>query len=288
MDVVLKGKDIPPPDRVGKTLPLYNAQGGAHGGTRIMCRTCHDPHVWSASASTAAPVEEAAATTDKAAAMVEGDAADSFLRRVASPKPDLCVVCHPDTALLVGTDHDLFVTAPQAKNLQGRTVAATGQCGVCHAVHDSPKRRLLWAQAYGPVEKNQHSMNRLCTGCHSKSGVAADKIPAVATHPKGMLIDNIFTFTNRPTGYIKIFNDQWKEVNVGNLSCSSCHSFYQWDHRIKRPGPGRKVEGNADTSFLRASSDNTVCIDCHGQTAIWRYLYFHSPKKRAMLKAVRP
>jgi predicted CXXCH cytochrome family protein len=288
MDVVLKGKDIPPPDRVGKTLPLYNAQGGAHGGTRIMCRTCHDPHVWSASASTAAPVEEAAATTDKAAAMVEGDAADSFLRRVASPKPDLCVVCHPDTALLVGTDHDLFVTAPQAKNLQGRAVAATGQCGVCHAVHDSPKRRLLWAQAYGPVEKNQHSMNRLCTGCHSKSGVAADKIPAVATHPKGMLIDNIFTFTNRPTGYIKIFNDQWKEVNVGNLSCSSCHSFYQWDHRIKRPGPGRKVEGNADTSFLRASSDNTVCIDCHGQTAIWRYLYFHSPKKRAMLKAVRP
>ncbi|MGA9177246.1 MAG: cytochrome c3 family protein, partial [Desulfobacterales bacterium] len=168
------------------------------------------------------------------------------------------------------------------------TVTESGQCGVCHAAHNSPKDRLLWARAYGPVEKDQHPMNSLCTGCHSKGGVAKDKIPAVATHPKGKLIDNIFTFTNQPTGYIKIFDDHWKEVQVGNLSCSSCHSFYQWDHRIKKPGVGRNVEGNADTSFLRTSSDKTVCIDCHGNAAIWRYLYFHSEPKRAMLKGVWP
>ena len=284
IDVVLKGKDIPPPGRVIKVLPLYNLDGGTQGGDRIMCRTCHDPHIWSADGKTIDPSDHPKAATGAAIQNIEGDARNSFLRRVASPKPDLCVVCHEDTALLVGTDHDLFVTAPWAKNQLGQSVLESGQCGVCHAVHNSPKDRLLWAQPYGPVEKNQHPMNSLCTGCHSKGGVAKDKIPAVATHPKGKLINNIFTFTKQGTGYIKIFDNHWKEVNVGDLSCSSCHSFYQWDHRINKPGVGRNVEGNADTSFLRTSSDKTVCIDCHGQTAIWRYTYFHSIQKRAMLK----
>ena len=131
-------------------------------------------------------------------------------------------------------------------------------------------------------------MDSLCTGCHSKGGPAENKIPPVAMHPKGNLINNVLTFTDRPTGYIKLFDKEWKETRVGDLACSSCHSFYQWDHRSRNPGHGRNVEGNADTSFLRASSDKLVCTDCHGETAIWRYLYFHSPKKRAMLKGVRP
>ena len=288
VQVALKGSDITPPGRVAAELPLYNAGGETQGGDRITCRTCHDPHTWSADGKDVVP-ENTAGTSPKAAVVnIEGDATNSFLRKVASPTPDLCVVCHAETALLVGTDHDLFVTAPSAKNLLGQTVAQSGQCGVCHAVHNSPQDRLLWARTYGPVEKGQHAMNGLCTGCHSKGGAAENKIPPVATHPKGKLIDNIFTFTDRPTGYIKIFDSHWKESQVGDLSCSSCHSFYQWDHRASAPGSGRNVEGDAETSFLRAPRDKLVCTDCHGQTAIWRYLYFHSPAKRAMLKGVRP
>ena len=281
--VELKGKDIPPVGRVVKMLPLYNTEG-TRGGDRIMCRTCHDPHIWSADSTATGYSGNPETLTDSAVKNIEGDARNSFLRRRASPTPDLCVVCHEDTALLVGTDHDLFVTVPWAKNQLGQSVVESGQCGVCHAVHNSPKDRLLWARAYGPVEKDQHPMNGLCTGCHSKGGVAKNKIPPVATHPKGKLIDNIFTFNNQGKDYIKIFDNHWKEVHVGNLSCSSCHSFFQWDHRIRKAGVGRNVEGNADTSFLRASSDKNVCIDCHGQTAIWRYLYFHSIQKRAMLR----
>jgi predicted CXXCH cytochrome family protein len=288
VNVFLKGRDIPSPSRIIDRLPLYNAEGGTEGGDRIMCRTCHDPHIWSAGDRRTYPADAPPATKDGVLKNVEGDARNSFLRRVASPTPDLCVVCHEDTALLVGTDHDFFIAAPSAKNRLGETVAEAGQCGVCHAVHNSGQERLLWAQAYGSIEEDQPPMNGLCTGCHSKSGVAEDKIPPVATHPKGKLIDNIFTFNNQPTGYIKIFDDHWKEVQVGDLSCSSCHSFYRWDHRTKKPGPGRKVEGNGDTSFLRTSSDKTVCVDCHGQTAIWRYIYFHSLEKRAMFKGVRP
>ena len=288
VDEELKGKNIPPPDRVIKALPLYNAAGDTKGGDRIMCRTCHDPHIWSAGSQVTGPSGNTGMKVHGAVQNIEGDAGNSFLRKVASPTPDLCVVCHEETALLVGTDHDLFVTAPQAKNLLGQTVTESGQCGVCHAVHNSPKDLLLWARAYGPVEKDQHPMNGLCTECHSKDGAAEDKIPAVATHPKGELIDNIFTYTDQPTGYVKIFDDDFKEVNVGNLSCSSCHSFYRWDHRVMEPGPGKKIDGNADTSFLRTSSDRTICIDCHGDAAIWRYLYFHSVQKRDMLKDVWP
>ena len=288
VDVVLKGKDIPPPGRVIEMLPLYNAEGGTQGGDRIMCSTCHDPHIWSADRKKTGPTGVSTDTTAAVVKNVEGDARNSFLRRVGSPTPDLCVVCHEDTALLAGTDHDFFITAPSARNRLGETVAEAGQCGVCHAVHNSPIGRLLWAQAYGPVEENQHPMNALCTGCHSKGNMAEDKIPPVASHPEGKLIDNIFTFNQQSTGYIKLFDDDFKEVNAGDLSCSSCHSFYRWDHRVRKPGPGRKVEGNTDTSFLRASSDQTVCIDCHGETAIWRYMYFHSLEKRKMLKGVRP
>jgi predicted CXXCH cytochrome family protein len=288
VDVELKGKGIPTAGEVKDKLPLYGAGDGATTGDRMMCRTCHEPHIWSAAGTAAEPVEGAGAPTEAVVNNLEGDARNSFLRRLASPTPDLCVVCHPDTALLVGTDHDLFVTAPAAKNQLGQTVAQSGQCGACHAVHNGLQDRLIWARAYGPVEKDQHSMNGLCTGCHSKGGPAEDKVPPVATHPKGELIDNILTATNGLTGYIKLFDDQWKETRVGDLSCSSCHSFYQWNHSVRKPGAGRNVEGNADTSFLRASSDRIVCTDCHGETAIWRYLYFHSLKKRAMLKEVRP
>jgi predicted CXXCH cytochrome family protein len=288
VQVVLKGRDIAPPGRVAAKLPLYNAKGDTPGGDRITCRTCHDPHIWAAGGKTADPNHAPGTPADTAVINIEGDAGNSFLRKAASPTPDLCVVCHEATALLVGTDHDLFVTAPSSKNLLGQTVAASGPCGACHASHNSPQDRLLWARAYGPVEKGQHLMDSLCTGCHSKGGPAGNKIPPVATHPEGKLIDNIFTFTDRPTGYIKLFDSHWKETQVGDLSCSSCHSFYQWDHRTMTPGPGKNIEGDADTSFLRASRDKIVCTDCHGETAIWRYLYFHSTEKRAMLKGFRP
>jgi predicted CXXCH cytochrome family protein len=287
VDVELKGRDIPPPARVAGKLPLYDAAGDTPEGDLMTCRTCHDPHIWSAGSRVdpdGAPGPAGEAAPDN----IEGDAHNSFLRKCASPTPDLCVVCHEDTALLVGTDHDLFVTAPTAKNQLGQTVAESGQCGACHAAHNGSRDRLLWARADGPVEKDQHPMNSLCTGCHSKGGPAEGKIPAVATHPKGKLIDNVLTLNDRPAGTIKIFDDHWKETRVGDLSCSSCHSFYQWDHRKRKPGPGRNVEGNADTSFLRVSRHNLVCTECHGETAIWRYLYFHSLKKRAMLKGTRP
>ncbi len=285
VNITLKGLQIPSAERITPILPLFNTEGGTEGGDCILCLTCHDPHIWSAISKRPSADTASAEPTGEEAKNIEGNATSSFLRKPASPTPDLCVVCHENAGLVIGTDHDLFVTAPSATNSMGQTVAESGQCGACHAVHNSPESRLLWARSVGPVDEKQHPMNGVCTGCHSSGGIAERKTPATATHPEGQLMDTIIRFDGRPTGYTKIFDNTWKEVNVGDLSCSSCHSFAQWDHRVMEKGPGKNIEGNADSSFLRTSSDRAVCIDCHGDTAIWRYTYFHSPKKRAMLKS---
>ncbi len=288
VDVVSKGPQIPPSASVSGLLPLFNPEGGRENGDIIRCRTCHDPHIWSSgNPKTAMPARPSPAE-GSAVKNIEGNAKTSFLRKPASPSPDLCVVCHEDTALLTGTDHDLFVTAPAATNQQGQTVAESGPCGACHAAHHSDKKHLLWARAYGPSGEHQHPMNGLCTGCHSKGQIAEKKIPAVAEHPPGQLMNNIMRSHALPANHIKLFDSGWKESHVGDLSCSSCHSFFMWDHRVRQKGPGKNTEGNADTSFLRTSSDKAVCIDCHGETAIWRYTYFHSPAKREMLEGRRP
>jgi predicted CXXCH cytochrome family protein len=287
VNISAKNENLPPLDAVSQILPLYNAEGGEDGGERIACRTCHDPHTWSPTPEGSKYADSAFQSRDDPA-KIEGDATNSFLRMSASPAPDLCSVCHKSAALLVGTDHDLMVTAPESRNRMEQSVLASGKCGACHAVHNSPEKRILWARRLGPVAEGQHSMNAVCTSCHQEGGVAEKKVPPVASHPSGYLITNVMWYDGEPTGYIKIFDSDWKEVNVGDLSCSSCHSFSAWSYEKLQQGPGKNIEGNASTSFLRAPSHNTVCIDCHGETAPWRYTYFHSVEKREMLEGRKP
>lgn len=283
VDVVSKGLHIPLSDRVAAVLPLFNKEGGTESGDRIGCLTCHDPHIWSAQRMASAVETYGVASAGKDLHNKEGDATSSFLRKPASPAPDLCIVCHEETSLLVGTDHDLFVTAPKVKNLKDQTVMESGRCGVCHAVHNSPNALKLWVRALGPVVDGQHPLNALCNSCHSKGAAADNKIPPVATHPGGVLINNILRLNQERKDYIPIFDSHGKEVTVGDLSCSSCHSFYMWDHQRPVQGPDENIEGDAATSFLRTSTQNLVCIDCHGEEAIWRYTYFHSIQKRRLL-----
>jgi len=282
------GFNIASSSRVARTLPLFNKEGERESGKLIGCLTCHEPHAWGAGIKPVALADSNQNKKGDPIQNIEGNANNSFLRVQASPTPDLCVSCHEETAMLVGTDHDLFVTAPEAKNLMDQTVRESGQCGACHAAHNSPEKILLWARSLGPVAENQHTMNALCTSCHSEGAAAERKIPPVASHPAGQLISNVNTFNSTRQGYIPIFDSNNDEVNVGDLSCSSCHSFYQWDHRNKNKGTNKNVEGNANTSFLRISSDKTFCIDCHGKDALWRHTYFHSKQKRKHLGSKQP
>ena len=251
--------------KIAAELPLYSDNGNKGPGKNVVCLTCHEPHTWDPQSS--GPVVKDMFQN------IEGDGTNSFLRKVDSPSSGLCTTCHVNQAQVDGTDHDLNVTAPQATNLQGRTVKASGQCGACHLVHNSPHKLKLWARPYGSVSKNQSPMNALCTGCHSKDNIAEKKIPQIATHPEGKLLTNVMRYNRQKSGYTPLYDETGQEKNVGNISCPSCHNAHQW-------GPLPKDRGIRKYKFLRNMSADTFCADCHGPDAIFRYLYFHDPKKR--------
>jgi len=258
---------------ISTVLPFYDSAGNKISNEKdgeIVCITCHEPHTWTP--------RQTGPVLNYTFKNVEGDTTNSFLRKANFPSSDLCKVCHADKALVDGTVHDLKVSAPKTVNLLGQTVKESGTCGACHLVHNSPNQLKLWARSYGPVSENESIMDALCTSCHSKGKNAAKKIPPIATHPAKKLINNIMRASKDNKNYTLIFDEKGKEVNVGNLSCPSCHNAHQWspENRLAKDDPKRKLTGK----FLRTESYNMVCMDCHGLDALLKYEYFHDPNKR--------
>ena len=256
------------------TLPLYDSEGHKIPDGKMVCITCHEPHVWD-------PNNPISNYTFK---NVEGDASNSFLRKSNSPFSDLCETCHADKALIDGTDHDLNITAPKATNLLGQTVKESGQCGACHLVHNCTNKLKLWARPYGPISADEDIMDSLCTSCHSKGQIAENKIPLIVTHPRDRLINNILRSDRASIDYTPLYDKEGKEINVGDISCPSCHNAHQWSPLVRQKGSGKNLEGHVTNSFLRNVSYNNICIDCHGLDALFRYKYFHDPQERAPIE----
>ncbi|MBI5408487.1 MAG: hypothetical protein HZA14_03885 [Nitrospirae bacterium] len=265
VDVTLKKLNIT------TTLPRYDSEGNRKDDGKTVCLTCHDPHVW----------DPGKPVLSYAFKNMEGDATNSFLRKSNFPASDLCKACHADKAFVDGTEHDLSVTAPEAKNLLGQTARESGTCGACHLVHNSPNKLKLWARPYGLVTPEDDTINALCASCHSRGDIAGNKIPITATHPEGKLINNVLRSNKDSIDYAPIFDKKTgKDTNVGNISCPTCHNAHQWSPLLKDKGKYVTLEGNVTNSFLRNVSYDNICIDCHGFDALFRYKYFHDPEER--------
>ncbi len=128
-------------------LPLYDSEGNKSPYEKMVCITCHEPHTWDP--------KDAGPVSNYRFNNMEGDTTNSFLRKANFPSSDLCKACHAEKALVDGTDHDLSITAPNATNLLDQTVKASGQCGVCHLVQNSPNKLKLWGRPYGPISENE-------------------------------------------------------------------------------------------------------------------------------------
>lgn len=250
------------------TLPLYDSDGKKDPNAgKVTCATCHNLHQWD-------PVD--ASSKSGAKADVEGDAANSFLRQPAWPAPQLCATCHQDKRPVKGTDHDLAVTAPEARNNRGQTPRQSGVCGQCHVVHNADYKERLWARTPGG---GTDAMERLCRSCHSDGKAAATKQPLKANHPPGV---NVVSNAGRHRGTgtsLPVFTLEGARTTSGVVTCPTCHNVHQWKPGSEE-GPGKNEEGDARSSFLRGTSDFSLCADCHGLDSLFRYKYFHGESSR--------
>ncbi len=260
------------PDGIRPRLPLFSRTGERHAeGAEVDCATCHDPHIWDG----AHPASRAGARAD-----VEGDGRNSFLRVPAAGPSPLCVRCHADKALVFGTEHDLRVTAPAARNGKQATIAEGGVCGQCHTPHTPLAPVRLWARLPGP---GKDAMETLCRSCHQAGGLAGKKVPAELHHPPRRVPAN----AGRQVGVRKanitppVFSKTGERVPVGRITCPTCHDPHRWNPARAKPGDGRRHEGTVLDSFLRhARTEGFLCSDCHGLDSLFRYKYFHWPASR--------
>ena len=235
----------------------------------IDCSTCHDPHRWTSTGS----ADDSEINLEK-----EGDARNSFLRISAAPSSQLCVECHQDQGRVIGTDHDLNVTAPSGVNRNGQKVAESGICGQCHIPHSNVDSPLLWARFWD--DESINTAEKRCRTCHSKGEIADRKVPAAAWHPdkvEALSSTMRSALHEHPVPDLPVYNKAGKKAATGLITCPTCHNPHQWDPASTAKGSGKNIEGDVRTSFLRVSNtESFTCADCHGPDSLYRYKYFHS------------
>jgi len=244
------------------TLPLYTADLTRSPKGRVQCFTCHEVHRWSPNSA-----------TDRGGKAIEGDGSNSFLRISNNVSSDLCLDCHKDKKQLITSDHNLMVTAPGERNIQGLTADKSGPCGACHVPHNASGIR-LWAKK---IFENKDVVSQLCTGCHNKNGAAKSKLVGNNDHP----VDIPFKRSDpkgaaeRISPLLPFYDSAGNKIpdeKEGKIVCMTCHEPHTWDP--KQTGPvvnytHVNIEGNTTNSFLRKANfpSSDLCKACHGDQA---------------------
>jgi predicted CXXCH cytochrome family protein len=268
---------VSPGANPGKELPLYLPSGRKYFRGKVSCGTCHNPHIWSPSSAGGGTVT------------VEGGPATSFLRMEADGYSPLCFPCHAQRSMVVGTDHDLRVTAPDTMNLDGLTADESGVCGSCHSVHNARHLPFLWSRETGPGEDPQ---SRYCRGCHEEEGIDEATVPPrieahLVSYPgKGMVSR---PFVRRQSSLfgsassLTLYDAEGEKKNRGYISCATCHDVHRWEPDTSRSGMGVPLDGDSQNSFLKERSTfsigGSLCKECHGEDTLELYRQYHFPER---------
>ncbi|MBI5206916.1 MAG: cytochrome c3 family protein [Candidatus Firestonebacteria bacterium] len=254
-------------------FPIYNEKNMiVKSEGKVICMSCHDVHKWNPSA------DEFGDGT-----MAEGTGANSFLRKANDNKADLCTDCHGEKSFIIGTDHDLSVTAPNEKNYLGQSIFQSGPCSACHSVHNAYMSLKLWARIPGknPDERQMDMMATFCYSCHQPGSVGGAKVPEVLFHPPSILVSTVGRSGKGKDSYWPVYNLQGDLVGSGMITCPTCHNLHKWQPDIDLPGNYKNIEGDALNSFLRNKGASfSLCTDCHESDAIMRYKYYHIERIR--------
>jgi predicted CXXCH cytochrome family protein len=236
-----KGKDGGPAvgnHPIGSTklkIPDDLLRHGSIAGSKknhVICQTCHTVH---------------------------GSPFDNFLVENNKDSAQLCLDCHKEKAGLLGTGHDLRLTASSSKNIKGQSPEQSGICGACHLVHGA-KKLALWARELPPKSKNR--TQDFCIGCHNKKGLAPKKFLKGYSHPVNVSLKDKGMQPELP-----VFNVKGMRVPLQSgdalLTCPTCHDPHQ-------KGTARQAKMTPPrSSFLRVSGGQPVklCRQCHAKQA---------------------
>lgn len=207
---------------------------------------------------------------------------------------ELCSFCHAHKQTVVGTDHDLRITAKDQKNAYDQLPAHSGVCGTCHTLHRGPSTRpaLSAIKPVAPqpasgseserVDDTVFQRDRLCLNCHQAGGVARKKPIRHFSHPH----DTMVLRSNAKK--MPLLDQNEKNQDFGQIACVTCHEPHVFDPAQKSPTTPKitlssnrdNLEGTHSDSFLRLKGvSGSFCIDCHGQEGLVKYQYFHDPQR---------
>jgi predicted CXXCH cytochrome family protein len=226
-------------------LPLFSADGTENPAGRVQCFTCHDVHRW-----------DPGAAADKGKKGFEGDASNSFLRMANDASSTLCLTCHNDKKEVITTDHNLKITAPNAKNLKQFSAHESGPCGACHIPHNAAGQR-LWARRLKPGD----FASQACIGCHDQNVGFPSKLIGKHSHPLGVDLPSKISITDK----LPLFSANGTKNPAGKIQCFTCHDAHRWDPKAPSDNKGKNLEGDGSNSFLRiaGSQSSTLCLTCH-------------------------
>ncbi len=203
---------------------------------------------------------------------------------------EICKHCHENKRPIVGTDHDLRITAKDKKNKLDELPKVSGVCGTCHTMHrgDGKQPHLFVAKIITNTvqEKDNNKSDsalfeedKLCLNCHQQGGMAEKRAVKYFSHPyRDMILrsdKNIMPLLGK-NGTIKEF---------GSIACITCHEPHLWQPLAvnKNPQPlltKKNLEGTSKDSFLRRLGVvDTFCVSCHSLEALPKYKYYHHKDK---------
>ncbi len=189
---------------------------------------------------------------------------DTKLLRASRTDSALCLACHPERGQILDTAHDLRKSAPGARNVSGEIAAESGPCGSCHLVHSPSPGGGTWAQRLS-TESNRGK--GFCTGCHRPGGCAESRLPKQVGHPDVALVNRLWP---EHPDYMPLFDDHGRPSPTGTISCPTCHQTH-----------GVPKSDLPQHAFLRMTHQ-TLCADCHGMEAPWRFLYYHRDSRKPL------
>ncbi len=203
----------------------------------------------------------------------------------------LCENCHAGKQRVVGTDHDLRITADKTENQQEETAHQSGVCGACHTLHrGEAKFPFLSSVITAKVKVRDKAapglkVDELCLNCHQKEGIAKDKDIEFYGHPfKDMMLRS----DEEIMPVVEVQHEKIEEF--GAIACITCHDPHSWKP-LKNPEEKNypvldytkqeNLEGDILNSFLhrKGAVAGTFCVDCHGIEALPKYKYFHDKEK---------